>query len=62
MTDDAPQFSDHETEAPYVLAVDERARAALALRMAGYSEPQVLKLLARGHRIDGPADIQRRAA
>lgn len=62
MTDDAQPFLPSGTEALYVLAFDELARAALALRMAGYSEPQVRKLLARGHGIDDPAAMPRRAA
>jgi hypothetical protein len=49
-------------EAPSLLAFDERARTALTLRMAGYSEPQILKLLARSHGLEIAVDPTRRAA
>jgi hypothetical protein len=63
MTEDHSQrFPDSRPEPPSFLAFDDRARAALALRMAGYSEPQVLKLLARGHGFDEGRDAARRAA
>lgn len=46
---------------PAAVAFDPRVRAVLVLRMAGYSEAQVAKLIARGH-VPGEADPARRAA